>query len=217
MYGTSQLIFDVGNKVDFLIDKSENIESLRDRKIDYLGYVMAARNDELNFQRSGLTHRHLAEVFFRSIVKNTKTDLDEVNNLSSKQVDLIIQSKQIIFANLSVSESSPFESFFRAVGFNLAQEFSASIEYEVLDSFFDKNLPELKNILINDTFKLKEFEVNGYTWINIHLSLEAEHAQEAVLLTDNLLKIVADKETASKEIKIGIDNFNELTKKMFSL
>lgn len=184
-----------------------------DSETEVAKFVFYALTDEFGTGYSGVTHQRIA----RRMVEIATASLplisqSEVTALSKIKKQASIKSSQRIwngYGDRRMHEAATF----RALGFHLASETLAALEFQVIDQALSADFPELKDHLLSTRFEENGRSYPAYSWIKIHTHVEEQHRDFAVQAINLALSSyigVTDKALLVDWVREGFANFVEI-------
>jgi hypothetical protein len=208
---TLNLIQKSNSYVGFLRDKNELVDYTQNRINEIMAYIFSAQKDEYSYKDLPITHKLLAEATFKGFINYLNLSDSQVKTLAVILPDTKKIAKKI-YLSLSLNKKNLERSYFRAIGYNLAQEVSADREYYYLSNFIKNFYPEFYEYLSEQKYKFRGAEYTALTWITIHTTVEINHAKEAMSAVDLIFKYYdgeQSKKTLLSWMDEGINDFKE--------
>lgn len=208
--GVANLAGEIAARQDLFRDGDEPVEMAADRSVEVAADIFFAAIDEfaghVKMQRS--THRTMAQATLKAagcFFNLSPSQLNELTKPSASTLTAIRKVRDGYRINQTVDEAQ----LFGAIGFHMGSEVLADKEFNILDAFLRSMYPSLVEYLRKTKVPINGSESAGYSWIQIHTTVEADHFGAAVQSANLALKYYAGTESLTRVKSWMLDGFRQ--------
>ena len=207
--GVANLAGEIAVMQDLFRDSSESVPLLADRSVEVAADVFFAAVDEFDDRSTPYrdTHRTLAQATLKGAGKFYGFEGAELNKLihpGEHKIDAIEHVKR----GYGVGIAMEARDVFRAIGFHMGSEILADEEFTILDRYLRANRPDLVSYLQQNTTEINGEHHNGYFWVMIHTSVEADHFAFAAKGANRALQFYVGAEPQDETKSWLLDGFS---------
>jgi hypothetical protein len=174
--GVANLAAEFGSKQNLFRDSKEEIVVFADRSVEVAADIFFAAIDEFGAtaKKAGRTHRTLAQATVKGAGEFFGCSEGELNALSSPNRGTL-EAIQRVRDGYGLDRRLTERDLFQGLGFHLGSERLADEEFRLLDRFLVTKYQALVDYLRNTEVTMNHLRCNPYLWIDIHLTVEADH------------------------------------------
>ena len=174
--GVANLAGEIAVCQELFRDSNEPVALLADRSVEVAADVFFAAVDEFDDRSTPYrdTHRTLAQATLKGAGKFYGYEGEGLNNLiqpGEHTLSAIVHVKR----GYGIGVAMDARDVFRGIGFHAGSEILADEEFTILDRYLRSNRPDLVTHLQKSTIEINGEHHNGYFWVMIHTSVEADH------------------------------------------
>lgn len=216
--GVANLAGEVHIQTALFRDPHDEWPLFADRSANIAARIFFAAEDEYanHRQLNGAVihhHRYLAQLFLRSVADFWQISPALFQQHYGYDYAPLQQTLQAVLRGYCVNQTNTEETLFRGIGFHLGSEHLADGEFCTLDAYLRETQPDLVRHL------RKLGKPNAYTWVAVHTTVEAEHAEHAVAAAEEAVLYyngAYDRQQARQWILEGIAQFAQVQEQFFA-
>ncbi len=190
--GLANLSGEIAARQDLFRDPDEPVAVVADRAAEVASDFFYAAVDEFDDRLTPWrdTHRTLAQATLKAMGAWFGLRPQQLNDV----IRINAQTREAVGKvsyGYGVGAALDDERLFRAMGFHTGSEVLADAEFNVLDAGLRKTHPDMVQALQKSRIAIAGQEHDGYYWVRIHTSVEADHFESALKGVNNAARYYA--------------------------
>ncbi len=200
--GVASLAGAIGVRQDLFQNQSASMKSLADCSVEIAARIFYAAIEEFGSP----THRAMAKATLIGAAKILDFDLSTIQIWTFTKIGM----ERVKFGYGSARRLEE-EGLFHGIGFHIGSERLADGEFPILDEYLRAKQARLVQRLLRTRINFDGCLIPAYRWIQLHTTVEAEHADKALEAANLALSSYAgekNREQVKQWICEGIEDFS---------
>lgn len=216
--GVSNLSGEVHTRTALFQDKTDAWKTFADRSASIAAHIFYAAEDEYGGHqhhtgRQLHHHRYLAGLLIKEIADFLGIAPADFEQRYCYSYPAMEQTLAAVLRGYCVNQINSEEILLKGIGFHLGSEHLADGEFNALDGYLRQTQPEMVQHLRH------KGKPNAYTWVALHTTVEAEHAEHAIIAATEAARFFsgnANPQQAQQWILDGIAQFAQVQAAFFA-